>query len=85
VVFEDSYANWSAQSSQLADATKLYDRTRLAVVLHSVPDLSIIDTEATLMELLSVGRNVWLTGDNNYTKLDAHFPVLMSCLAIVLS
>jgi hypothetical protein len=85
VVFEDSYATWSAQSSKLADATKVYDRTKLAVVLHSVPDLSIVDTEATLLELLSVGRNVWLTGDSNYTKFDAHFPVLMSCLAMVLS
>jgi hypothetical protein len=85
VVFEDSYANWKAQNSILANATKLYDRTKLAVVLHSAPELSIIDTEATLMELLSVGRNIWLTGDSNYTNLDTHFPVLISCLAAMLS
>jgi hypothetical protein len=85
VVFENSFSNWSSQGNVLADATKLYDHQKLAVILHSVPDLSIIDIETTLKQLLAVGHSVWLTGSSNYTNFDAHFPVLLDCLATLLS
>ncbi|KAH3907295.1 hypothetical protein HBI56_184430 [Parastagonospora nodorum] len=84
VVFEDSYSSWIARHIDLTDATKRYDRTKLAVVLHSVPDLSIVETTTTLKELLSVGHSVWLTSSDNYTNLDAHFSVLLDCLVTLL-
>jgi hypothetical protein len=84
VVFENSFVNWSIQAPTLAEATKLYDPGRLALVLHSVPELSVIETVITLGQLLTVGHSVWLTGDSNYTKLDEHFSVFVDCLATLL-
>jgi hypothetical protein len=83
VVFENSFLNWTVQASALAEATKLYDPGSLALVLHSVPQLSITDLEMTLRQLLTVGHNVWMTGDSNYTKLDEHFSQLIDGLAML--
>jgi hypothetical protein len=85
IVFEDSFSNWSAQRNVLVDTTKLYNREKLGVILHSVPDLNIVDTETTVEELLTVGHSVWLTGSDNYTDLDAHFSVLLDCLVTLLN
>ena len=38
VVFEDTYLNWTLASVQLAEATKLYERDKLAVMVYSVPE-----------------------------------------------
>jgi hypothetical protein len=84
VIFENSFANWTTANLELAEATKLYDRHKLALVLHSVPELNTISTELTLRQLLAVGHSVWLTGTNNYTDLDAHFPAFIDCLAALL-
>jgi hypothetical protein len=83
VVFENSFLNWTVQASALAEATKLYNPGSLALVLHSVPQLSTTDLEMTLRQLLTVGHNVWMTGDSNYTKLDEHFPQLIDGLAML--
>jgi hypothetical protein len=85
VVFENSFTNWTVQQLALADATRLYDRKKLAIVVHSVPDLSIIEIGATLTQLLAVGHGIWLTGDNNYSTIDQHLPVFIESLAALLS
>jgi hypothetical protein len=85
VVFENSFLNWTIQSPYLVEATSKYDRDKLALVLHSVPELDTIATESTLKSLLAVGYSVWMTGTSNYTELDAHFPVFVDRLAALLS
>jgi hypothetical protein len=81
VIFENSFSNWTVEASALAEATKLYDRKRLGLVLHSVPQLSVVETEDTLRKLLAVGHSIWLTGNSNYTELDEHFSAFVNCLA----
>jgi hypothetical protein len=85
VIFENAYSNWTIDSLSLAEATKLYDPNELAVVVHSVPDMSIIETESTLRSLLAVGHTVWLTETTDYTELDAHLPVFIECLDALMS
>ena len=85
MIFENSFSNWTVENIELAEATKLYDRNKLALVLHSVPELSTTATELTLRQLLAVGHSIWLTGTNNYTDLDAHFPAFIDLLAMLLS
>ena len=85
VIFEDSFSNWTVKQLDLAEATKLYDRKELALILHSVPELSTVVTELTLRQLLAVGHSVWLTGTNNYTDLDTHLPALIDLLALLFS
>ena len=85
MVFENSLSSWTSQSSALAEATRAYDRTRLALVIHSVPDLSVDQMLITLQQLLAVGHSLWLTSDSNYTMLDDHFGVFIDCLAALLS
>jgi hypothetical protein len=84
VVFENSFSNWTAENLALAEATRAYNRTKLAIVVHSVPELSAIELSSTLKELLAVGHSLWLTGDSNYTNFDAHFPVFVASLAALL-
>jgi hypothetical protein len=84
VIFENSFLNWTLQAPALAEATKLYDPGELALVLHSVPQLSAIDLGMTLRQLLMIGHTVWVTGDSNYTKLDEHFPQLIDGLSMLL-
>jgi hypothetical protein len=81
VIFENSFSNWTVEASALAEATKLYNRKRLALVLHSVPELNIVETEDTVRQLLTVGHSIWLTGSSNYTGLDEHFSAFVNCLA----
>lgn len=85
VIFENTFLNWSTANLALFDATKLYDRNKLAIVLHSVPELSVIDIEFTLRQVLAVGHSIWLTGTNNYTLLDAYFPLFIERLAALSS
>ncbi|KAL5117248.1 hypothetical protein ACEQ8H_004807 [Pleosporales sp. CAS-2024a] len=85
IVFENSFAYWSTQSSMLADVTSTYNRDKIAVVLHSVPDLGTLGIITTLSEVLAVGHSMWLTGSTNYTNLDALFPVVLECLVALLS
>lgn len=65
--------------------TKLYDRDKLAILLHSVPDLDAASIGLVLRQLLAVGHSIWLTGTNNYTVLDGHFPLFVDSLAGLLS
>jgi hypothetical protein len=85
VVFENSLSSWTTQGSALAEATRAYDRTKLALVVHSVPDLSVDQMLITLQQLLTVGHSLWLTSDSNYTMLDDHFEIFINCLATLLS
>ncbi|KAF2024198.1 hypothetical protein EK21DRAFT_79208 [Setomelanomma holmii] len=85
IIFENTFSNWSIESCPLADASQQYNHSRLALLLHSVPELSIIDTATTLVQLLAVGQSVWLTGTNNYTELNGQFPQFIDCLATLLS
>ncbi|KAJ4366249.1 hypothetical protein N0V83_007885 [Neocucurbitaria cava] len=84
VVFENSFTNWSTQGTELAEATQSYDRQKLALFLHSVPDLTTNETETTLRQLLAVGHSVWLTVTPDYTEFDAFLPVFIDSLAALL-
>lgn len=81
IIFENSFSNWSTENFKLAEATKQFNRDELALVVHSVPELSTIEIANTLSQLLAVGHSIWLTGTSNYTELDAHFPTFVDCLA----
>jgi hypothetical protein len=81
VVFESMFSNWTALGVDLADATRLYDRNKLAIILHSVPELSTVDIETTLKQLLAGGHSIWLTGTNNYANFDTRFPTFIERLA----
>ncbi|KAF2205295.1 hypothetical protein GQ43DRAFT_362633 [Delitschia confertaspora ATCC 74209] len=80
VVFEDTYSNWLAKADKLAEASSAYDPTALSCLLHSVPELSDTETDRLLQDILQIGNSIFLTGTNNYTRLDAHFPVYVECL-----
>jgi hypothetical protein len=54
-------------------------------MLHSVPDLTIIETATTLRQLLVVGYSIWLTGTSNYTEFDGILPVFIDSLATLLN
>ncbi|KAH7086574.1 Spherulation-specific family 4 [Paraphoma chrysanthemicola] len=84
IVFEDTFLNWSTKKSELAEATAHHNRGELAVVVHSVPELSTIEIANTLLQLLAVGHSIWFTWTSNYTQLDAHFPTFIDCLAALL-
>ncbi|KAF2853420.1 hypothetical protein T440DRAFT_305753 [Plenodomus tracheiphilus IPT5] len=71
IVFENSFSKWMDEGVALANAARLYEPRKLALVVHSVPDLSTIETELILRQLLAVGECVWLTGTASYTELDA--------------
>jgi hypothetical protein len=81
VVFENTFSIWLDHYVQLVDATKVYDRDKLAVILHSVPQLSTAEMEIMLRQLLTVGHSIWLTGSDDYTGLDTRFPTFMRCFA----
>lgn len=85
VIFEDTFANWTARADSLIQATQSYDRQKLALMLHSVPALSPADTESALQKLLSAGRSVWLTGTANYTQFDSYFSVFVGRLDALLT
>lgn len=85
IIFENTFLNWSLQNLQLIEMTKLYDREKLAVLLHSVPDLDAASVELVLRQLLAVGHSIWLTGTNNYSMLDDHFPLFVDGLAGLLN
>lgn len=84
MVFENSLASWTTQGSALTEATRAYDRTKLALMVHSVPVLSVDQMLLTLQQLLAVGHSLWLTSDSNYTMLDDHFELFIDCLATIL-
>jgi hypothetical protein len=81
VVFENTLSIWMDHYLQLMDATKLYDRDKLAVILHSVPQLNAADIGTTLRQVLTIGHSIWFTGTDNYTSLDTHFPTFIERLA----
>lgn len=85
VIFEDTFANWSASADALIQATQSYDHERLALMLHSVPVLSDSDTETALLDLLAIGHSIWLTGTTNYTAFDSHSSAFVDCLDGLLS
>ncbi|KAI4622599.1 uncharacterized protein J4E87_006166 [Alternaria ethzedia] len=85
VVFENSFSNWTTESGELFKATGSYDREKLALLVHSTPDLSILETASTLLQLLAVGRGIWLTGSSNYTELDGVLPAFIEGLDALLS
>jgi hypothetical protein len=84
IIFENSFANWTAKGAELTEMTQSYDSHSLALMLHSVPDLTIIETVSTLRQLFAVGHTIWLTGTFNYTEFDGVLPVFIDCLAILL-
>ena len=83
IIFENSFANWTAEGLQLTEATQSYDDRKLALMLHSVPDLTVIETATTLRQILAVGHSVWLTGTSNYTEFDGVLPLFIDCLAVL--
>lgn len=85
VVFENSFSNWTAESGELFKATGSYDREKLALLVHSTPDLTILETASTLLQLLAVGRGIWLTGSSNYTELDGVLSAFIEGLDALLS
>ena len=85
VVFENSFSNWTTESGELFKATGSYDREKLALLVHSTPDLTILETANTLLQLLAVGRGIWLTGSSNYTELDGVLPTFIEGLDALLS
>jgi hypothetical protein len=85
IIFENSFTNWTAEWLELTKATLLYDRESLALMLHSVPDLTIIETATTLRQLLAVSYSIWLTGTSNYTEFDGVLPVFIGSLATLLN
>ncbi|KAF2115111.1 Spherulation-specific family 4 [Lophiotrema nucula] len=84
VVFEDAYVNWTMRSAALIDATKTFDHEKFALLLHSVPALNDVDTEIVLVNLMTVGHSVFLTGSSNYTAIDSYWPVFVNCLDTLL-
>jgi hypothetical protein len=85
IIFENSFANWTAEGLDLTEVTLSYDRESFALMLHSVPDMTIIETAITLRQLLAVGYSIWLTGTSNYTEFDGVLPVFNDSLATLLN
>lgn len=85
IIFENTFSNWTSQNADLFEATQLYDRDKLAVILHSVPELTLIEALTTLQQMLQVGRSIWLTGSENYTHFDATMSIFVDSLAQLLS
>lgn len=85
IVFENTFANWTAEGSELTARTEAYDRSKLALLIHSVPELTDVDMDSTLLQMLAVGQSIWLTGTNNYTEFDAQFPAFVGNLDALLS
>jgi hypothetical protein len=85
VVFENSLSNWTVQSGELFKATGLYDREKLALLVHTVPDLSIAETVSTLLQLLAVGRGISMTASSDCTGFDDLLPGFVEGLAALLN
>jgi hypothetical protein len=84
IVFENSFSNWTSENTKLMEATLSYDRKKLAVVIHSIPELTNLETASTLQQVLSVGHGVWMTGSGDYTQFDAVLPLFVDSLAALL-
>lgn len=84
VIFESSFSNWIEQGTALAEATTLYDPEKLALILHSTPNLTDSDMVSTLQQLFTVGHAIWMTGTISYTELDDVLFSFVANLAIVL-
>ncbi|KAH9863825.1 hypothetical protein J1614_009757 [Plenodomus biglobosus] len=85
IIFENSFSNWTDEGIALANAAKSYDPGKLALVVHSVPDLTTSETESILRQLLAVGQCVWMTGTTSYTELDAVLLSFIDSLTHLLS
>jgi len=70
--------------TELLEATVSYEREKLALLVHSVPDLTIVETTGTLLQLLAVGRSIWLTASSDYSELDGVMSALIKGLAALL-
>jgi hypothetical protein len=85
VIFEDSFSNWTLKSEELSEATEQYDGDSLALLMHSTPDLTIVETNRLVLQLLAVGRSMWLTASSDYRGLDGVLPMFIDCLDALLS
>jgi hypothetical protein len=85
IVFENTFTNWTIKGSELAEMTKAYDRSKLALLVHSAPGLTDINMGITLLQMLAVGCTIWLTESINYTNFDAQFPAFVNSLDALLS
>ncbi|KAF1835305.1 hypothetical protein BDW02DRAFT_588259 [Decorospora gaudefroyi] len=85
IIFENSFSNWTEEGAEISEVTQAYDSRRLALLVHSMPDLTANETTSTLQQLLAVGHNIWLTGTSNYTEFDGVLPVFIDCLAALLN
>jgi hypothetical protein len=63
----------------------LYDREKLALLAQSIPDLTTAEVASALLQLLAVGRGVWLTAGSDYTELDDVLSTFIEILAALLS
>jgi hypothetical protein len=77
--------NWTLANIQLAEVTESYDRDKLAVMVHSTPDLTTTTIKIVLRQMLAVGRSIWMTGSSNYTEFDDQLPIFVDRLAALLS
>ncbi|KAF2273403.1 uncharacterized protein EI97DRAFT_156392 [Westerdykella ornata] len=85
IIFEDTYDHWTRNADALIKATESYDRSKLAAMLHTTPQLNTTDTEETLRRVLALGRSFWLTQTRDYTGIDTYFRVFMDSLNKLLS
>jgi hypothetical protein len=71
--------------TDLLEATTLYDHEKLALLVHSVPDVTIVGSTETILQLLAVGRSIWLTASLDYTELDGVMSAFIEALAALLN
>ncbi|KAI4943560.1 hypothetical protein J4E91_009197 [Alternaria rosae] len=84
VIFENSFSNWTVEGGELFKATDSYDREKLALLVHSTPDLTILETASMLLQLLALGRSIWMTASSDYTDLDGVLPAFIEGVAALL-
>lgn len=61
------------------------NREKLALLVHSVPDLTTVDTASTLLQLLAVDRSIWLTAGSDSTDSDGVMSAFIEDLAALLN
>lgn len=73
------------QSTGVVAGTAWRNRENLALLVHSVPDLTTVDTASTLLQLLAVDRNIWLTAGSDSTNSDGVMSAFIEDLAALLN
>lgn len=85
VILEDSFSNWTLKSKELSEVTKQHDRDSLALLIHSTPDLTIVQTNRIVLQVLAVSRSIWPTASSDHRGLDGVLPMFIDCLDALLS